>query len=155
MLKLHFRKIRTSNRGNVYEYERIVRISDSLRFSGLWVSLLSLIGWLWSWKLLGGVGFAKVLRRSDREEFDELMDMSRSFASAGGNATNPILFEPFVVSILLGQQERIRKLEKELQAIKADLTVASADQEPKQTDSTETKNAFPTATSGVEQTRFQ
>jgi hypothetical protein len=65
-------------------------------------------------------GFAKVLRRSDREAFDELMDMSRSFASAGSNATNPILFEPFVISILLGQQERIRKLEKELQAIKPD-----------------------------------
>jgi hypothetical protein len=100
-------------------------------------------------------GFAKVLRKSDLEAFEELMDMSRSFASAGSNATNPILFEPFVISILLGQQERIRKLEKELQAIKPNTTAASANQEPKQTDSTETKNAFPTATSGGEQTRFQ
>jgi hypothetical protein len=65
-------------------------------------------------------GFAKVLRRSDREAFDELMDMSRSFASAGSNATNPILFEPFIMSIILGQQERIRKLEKKPQAIKSD-----------------------------------
>ncbi len=47
---------------------------------------------------------AKVLRKSDRKAFDELMDMSRSFASAGGNATNSILFEPFVISILLGKQ---------------------------------------------------
>ena len=60
-----------------------------------------------------------------------------------------------MVSILLGQQERIRKLEKELQAIKTTTAVTSADQEPKQTESTETKNAFPTATSGGEQTRFQ
>jgi hypothetical protein len=59
-------------------------------------------------------GFAKVLRRSDREAFDELMDMSRSFASAGSNATNPILFEPFVLSIMLGQQKRILDLEKKL-----------------------------------------
>ena len=59
-------------------------------------------------------GFAKVLRRSDREAFDELMDMCRSFASAGGNATNPILFEPMVMSILLGQQKRILALERKL-----------------------------------------
>ena len=59
-------------------------------------------------------GFAKVLRKSDREAFDELMDMCRSFASAGGNATNPILFEPFVMSIILGQQKRILALEKKL-----------------------------------------
>ncbi len=59
-------------------------------------------------------GFARALRRSDREAFDELMDMCRSFASAGGNATNPILFEPMVMSVLLAQQKRIRAIEKEL-----------------------------------------
>jgi hypothetical protein len=56
-------------------------------------------------------GFAKVLRRSDREAFDELMDMSRSFASAGGNATNLIVFETIVMSILVFQQKRNKKLE--------------------------------------------
>jgi hypothetical protein len=59
-------------------------------------------------------GFARALRKPDRESFDELMDMCRSFASAGGNATNPILFEPFVISIILGQQKRILALEKKL-----------------------------------------
>jgi hypothetical protein len=49
-----------------------------------------------------------------QSSFDELMDMCRSFASAGGNATNPILFEPFVISIILGQQKRILALEKKL-----------------------------------------
>ena len=49
--------------------------------------------------------FAGALRKSDREAFDELIDMCRSFASAGGNATNPILFEPFTLSIILGQQK--------------------------------------------------
>ena len=29
----------------------------------------------------GGVGLAKVLRKSDQEAFDELIDMSKSFAS--------------------------------------------------------------------------
>jgi len=59
-------------------------------------------------------GFARALRKSDREAFDELMDMCRSFASAGGNATNSILFEPFVISIILGQQKLILTLEKKL-----------------------------------------
>ena len=99
-------------------------------------------------------GFAKVLRKSDREAFDELMDMSRSFALAGGNATNPILFEPFVVSILLGQQERIRKLEKELQATKPNSTDASVDQEPKGTDAAESKISIPIPASGGEQKRL-
>jgi hypothetical protein len=59
-------------------------------------------------------GFARALRKPDRVAFDELMDMCRSFAMAGGNATNPILFEPMVMSILLAQQKRILTLEKRL-----------------------------------------
>jgi hypothetical protein len=59
-------------------------------------------------------GFARALRKEDREAFDELMDMCRSYASESGNATNPIVFEPMVMSILLGQQKRLRKLEQEL-----------------------------------------
>ena len=89
--------------------------------------------------------FARVLRKSDREAFDELMDMCRSFVSAGGNATNPILFEPFAMSIILGQQERIKKLENQLQAIKPDTTTASTDKEPKETEPTEPKITIPTA----------
>ena len=63
-------------------------------------------------------GFEKALRSVDREAFEELMDACRSFASAGSNAAQPILFEPMVMSILLFQQERLRKMEKELDAIK-------------------------------------
>ena len=97
-------------------------------------------------------GFDRALRKSDREAFDELMDICRSFASAGGNAINPILFEPFAMSIILGQQERIRKLEKELQAIKPNTTIPATDQEPKVTDPAEPKITFPMPTSGGEQT---
>ena len=59
-------------------------------------------------------GFARALRKPDREAFDELMDMCRTYASESGNATNPVVFEPMVVSILLGQQKRLLKLEQEL-----------------------------------------
>ena len=59
-------------------------------------------------------GFARALRKSDREAFDELMDMCRNYASESSCATNPIVFEPMVMSILLGQQVRIQKLERQL-----------------------------------------
>ncbi len=63
-------------------------------------------------------GFGKALRIEDKAAFDTLMDACRSFASAGSNATNPILFEPMVMSILLSQQVKICRLEKALDAIK-------------------------------------
>jgi hypothetical protein len=63
-------------------------------------------------------GFAKALRLEDKEAFDALMDACRSFASAGSNATNPILFEPMVMSILLLLQKKISRLEKVLDAVK-------------------------------------
>ncbi len=63
-------------------------------------------------------GFSKVLRIEDKEAFDALMDACRSFASAGSNATMPILFEPMVMSILLVQQKKISRLEKALDAVK-------------------------------------
>jgi hypothetical protein len=63
-------------------------------------------------------GFTKALRAEDREAFEALMDACRLYASAGSNATQPILFEPMVMSILLYQQKKIRRLEKALDAIK-------------------------------------
>ena len=36
-------------------------------------------------------GFAKALRKEDREAFEELMDMYRSYASEGNNAKRPFL----------------------------------------------------------------
>ena len=61
-------------------------------------------------------GFEKALRTEDREAFEELMDACRNFASAGSNATQPILFEPMILSILLHQQKKILRLEKKLDA---------------------------------------
>jgi hypothetical protein len=71
-------------------------------------------------------GFARALRKDDREAFDELMGMCRSFAMASSNATNPIIFEPIIMSILLAQQVRIRTLEKKLNAIKSEANSSSA-----------------------------
>jgi len=63
-------------------------------------------------------GFAKALRSEDRGAFEELMDACRVFASAGSNATQPVLFEPMVMSILLFQQKKLVRLTKELDVIK-------------------------------------
>jgi hypothetical protein len=60
-------------------------------------------------------GFRNALpSEEEREAFDELMDMCRSYAMAGSNATNPILFEPMAMSILLAQQQKLRNLEHKL-----------------------------------------
>ena len=64
-------------------------------------------------------GFAKALRKEDREAFDAVMDACRSYASAASNATKPILFEPMVMSIVLSQQLSIQKLRKEVEDLKA------------------------------------
>jgi hypothetical protein len=63
-------------------------------------------------------GFRNALVNDENKAaFDELMDMSRSFASAGGCAVNPIVFEPMAMSIMLAQQMRIRELESKVQAL--------------------------------------
>jgi hypothetical protein len=77
-------------------------------------------------------GFARALRKDDKEVFDELMGMCRSFSVASSNATNPIILEPMIMSILLAQQERIRTLEKKLNAIKSEATSSSASPEIKE-----------------------
>ena len=61
-------------------------------------------------------GFARALRKEDREAFEQLIDICRNYASAGSNATRPVLFEPMVLSILLDQQKTLNKLKKDLLA---------------------------------------
>jgi hypothetical protein len=63
-------------------------------------------------------GYRKALvSDEDREAFEELMDMCRSFASESSNATNPIIFEPMAMSILLAQQQKLRELEHKLNEV--------------------------------------
>ncbi len=59
-------------------------------------------------------GFASFLRRDEREAFDELMDMFRSYASECSDASIPIIFEPMVMSIMLAQQKKLREFENKL-----------------------------------------
>ena len=63
-------------------------------------------------------GFANALRTGDREAFETLMDACRGYASAGSNAVQPVLFEPMIMSMLLSQQIRLQRLQKELDALK-------------------------------------
>ena len=63
-------------------------------------------------------GFAKALRIEDKVAFDILMDACRSYASAGSNATQPILFEPMILSMLLSMQKQLQRQEKELNDLK-------------------------------------
>lgn len=63
-------------------------------------------------------GFIKALRTDDREAFEQMTDACRNHASAASNATRPEVFESMVMSILLEQQKRLTRLEKELNAIK-------------------------------------
>jgi hypothetical protein len=63
-------------------------------------------------------GFAKALRREDREAFDILMDACRIYASAGSNSTPPVSFEPMIMSMLVSQQIRLERLQKELDDLK-------------------------------------
>ena len=63
-------------------------------------------------------GFRKALpQESDREAFEALMDMCRNTAMASGNACNPIIFEPMVLSIVIAQHQRISRIEEQLHEI--------------------------------------
>jgi hypothetical protein len=63
-------------------------------------------------------GFVKALRTDDREAFERLTDACRNHASAGSNATRPEVFEAMVMSVLLEQEKRLIRLEKEFSAAK-------------------------------------
>jgi hypothetical protein len=99
-------------------------------------------------------GFAWALRKDDREAFEELMDMCRGFVMASGNATNPTVFEPMVISILLSQQQKIRQLEKQLKPTALPLNASVATPELSQPSQPETKAVSQPASSGGGQSRL-
>ena len=63
-------------------------------------------------------GFEKALRVEDKAAFDALMDACRNYASAGSNATQPLPLEPMIMSMLVSQQIRLQRLQKELDDLK-------------------------------------
>jgi hypothetical protein len=73
------------------------------------------------WEIADWKQFRNALSSDEQKQaFDEMMDMCRANAMAGGNACNPIIFEPMVMSILLGQQILIRELESKIQELMQD-----------------------------------
>jgi len=61
-------------------------------------------------------GFGRALRSEDKAAFDQLMDTCRNFASAGSNATRPVVFEAMTMSILLHHQKVLNRMERESHA---------------------------------------
>jgi hypothetical protein len=55
-----------------------------------------------TWKASG-----KALNSEGQEAFSGLMDLCRGFATANGNACNPVLFENMAISVLQAQQKRL------------------------------------------------
>ena len=99
-------------------------------------------------------GFARALRKPDREAFDELMDMCRTYASESSCATSPIVFEPMVMSILLFQQKKIRQLEQDLQALKPEAANLSESHEASVPLESKPENIVQAVASGGEQRRL-
>ncbi len=70
------------------------------------------------WEIANWKNFRNSLPGNEaKQAFDEIMDMCRNNAMAAQNACKPILFEPMVMSILLGQEKQLRELEKRLAAL--------------------------------------
>jgi hypothetical protein len=61
--------------------------------------------------------FRKALRGKDLEAFDKMMNTCRTYASAGGSATRPILAEAMFMSILVNQQEELMEIRESLEQL--------------------------------------
>jgi len=62
--------------------------------------------------------FQKALRKQDRMAFQSMMNAGRKYASAGGMATRPVVFESFVISILLSHQRILQELKETVDGLK-------------------------------------
>ena len=83
------------------------------------------------WEIDNWKGFRNALRREGEvEAFDVLMDMARNYASAGGCAMNPVLFEPMVMSMLLDQQKQIQDLRSKLHELRQKSTLDNSESKP-------------------------
>lgn len=66
-------------------------------------------------------GFLKALRKEDREAFEELMNSCRSYASAAGASTRPVITEAMFMSILLSHQKNLKEFKAALERLKSTL----------------------------------
>ncbi len=58
--------------------------------------------------------FRRGLRGDERDKFDDMMDKARKHKTAGDEQDNPKAIETFLFSILVEQQMKIDRLEREL-----------------------------------------
>ena len=58
------------------------------------------------WKI-----FRQQLNKKDKKMFDEMLDYSRLYNSAGSNASRPQLIHPILMSIVLEHYKQLKKLE--------------------------------------------
>jgi hypothetical protein len=62
-------------------------------------------------------GFKRALRDKDRDAFDRMMNACRTYASAGGMATRPILTEAMFMSIILSQRKELMEIRESLERL--------------------------------------
>lgn len=65
--------------------------------------------------------FLRALRKEDRDAFEELMNACRSYASAAGAATRPVVTEAMFMSILLSHQKNLKEFKAALERLKSTL----------------------------------
>ena len=61
------------------------------------------------WKI-----FRQRLNKKDRKKFDEMLDYSRLYNSAGSNASRPQLIHPIIMSIVLEHYRQLDSIRKQL-----------------------------------------
>jgi len=76
------------------------------------------------YEIRGWREFREALDTQDQDVFEVLMDASRNNCMAAGNAARPVVFEAMAMSIMLYQQKRISRLEKELNSLEKEGTQA-------------------------------
>jgi hypothetical protein len=71
-----------------------------------------------------GVGTVsqKLFAKRKREAFNILIDAGRNYASAGSNATQPLLLEPMIISMRVSQHVLLQKMQKELADLKQNIS---------------------------------
>ncbi len=63
-------------------------------------------------------GFWNALRRDDREAFESMMDIGRSYVAEGSSAPKVPTFQPMLLSILLAQRRQITQLDEDLKPLR-------------------------------------
>jgi len=78
-------------------------------------------------------GYERALRGNDKQFFEELMNMARNYAPEARSAEKNIVFQPMLMSMILAQNKRIKRMEEELYRIKPPQETRVIKEKPLQT----------------------